>query len=223
MPSQPFNFYQGTGFGTGIHAPATYIDFFTGIYIQQSVLLGGLVGFLWPLSDLEIYQTLSISGEQSDSNKSIVGVNVSFYGFVSPLITDSGRLGLSIVSGQVVSSGPDILPFQFGISSNISGDNIDKPNFNLILNSGNIISGNRDVPSLGITFSGENIQTNTDVLSFRVSFWGQFTVPDSDSAFTNMRMSDIAYVDTVSFITRTGSTEISTNLRLTNIIYDNAV
>jgi hypothetical protein len=222
MP-RPFNFYQGTGFGTGPYAPTNYVDFFTGFYFPLDTSLGQGVGFLWPASDVEIPYTLTVSGSPVDSNKQIVSLGVGIYGFISPLLRESGTLGVSIISGAPTQDNIDRVPFTLSIRGQNSGDNVDRPNFYFLIKSGAQISGNKDTTSMGLTYTGETISGSRDNVSYGLRFWGQFTPPDSDTASLMMRMYDVAYVDTNSYTTKSGYTGIRTSFNLINVIYDDAV
>ena len=222
MP-RPYNFYQGTGFGTGQYAPTNYIDFFTGFYFPLDTSLGQGVGFLWPASDVEIPYALTISGAPVDSNKQVVSLGIGIYGFISPLIQDSGRLGVSIASGAPVQDNIDRASLTLSIRGQYSGDNVDRPNFYFLIRSGAQISGNKDITPMGLTYTGASISGNKDTASLGLRFWGQFTPPDSDAASLMMRMYDISYIDTNSYTIKSGYTGIRTSFNLINVIYDDAV
>lgn len=222
MP-RAFNFYQGTGLGTGIFAPKTHVDFFTGKYFPLDLSFGQSVGFLWPASEFAIPSTLTVSGSQETSNKQIVSLGVGIYGFISPLLRESGNIFISVSSGNIQGVDSDIVPFKMGIQGQASGDNVDRPILKLLFNSGDQISGSRDVTFLRHSHTGEVVSGNSDTISFRASFYGQFTLPDSDNTWARFRMDDITYEDTTSQITVSNNTGMFIRFRMDTIIYDDAV
>lgn len=222
MANQPFNFYQGTGFGTGLHAPATAIDFFTGIYLPPNIPLGGDRGFAWPATDREMDQKLTWSGISQGDNKDSVATKMSFFGYVSPMIKDSGVLYLKFASGSVVPAGAEVVFLACKWTGSPAYDNIDRPYLNITLKSGDIISGNRDVVSLGLVSSGDIISGLREVVSMGLTFWGGFQKPDIDVSAIKMVIDNITYVNATTFASYSATTGAFIKMSFDNIIYGNA-
>lgn len=222
MANQPFNFYQDTGFGYQPNAPTNYIDFFTGLYLPPDIPLGADVGFFWPLGDREITNTIAISGALTDSNKQITNLSVRFFGYFDPLVTESGKTYVKFVSGKITPCQIDNATYRlFFTGTQVSG-NRDTPNYNLILKSGAVAQGDNDRMNSRYSFSGSVLSGYSEKVNYTVTFFGQFTTPDKDSAGIAVSMYNITYENGVSYLLEQERTGMFVQFRLSDILYANA-
>lgn len=220
-----FNFYQGAPFGTGLSYPVTYLDFFTGIYFPPSLAQGQTVGFLWEgMGQKIVNQDLTISGAQLDSKKDIVGLGLGFFGYVSPLVKESGVMGLRF-TGTLPADSIDRTVFAIRFNGSGLADNKEAATIGATLQSGQFSSDNHDVLTFGVPIkSGVMTQDTYKVVSFATSFYGNFypkSIPEAASI--NVHISSVDY-DTTAFrtIVRAG-TGASIYFRITDVFYETAV
>lgn len=223
MGERVFNFYQSSGnYGTGLYNPTNPIDFFTGFYFPRSTSLGADVGFYWPASDRNIFQTTSISGKVEPSNKDAAYASLQFRGLLLPLLRDSGNLSVSIASGAVKTSSPDRLTYSaVWTGSQVSG-NIDRPTCSIILSSGAMVAGNNDKIYFNVGITGAQVPAYLERIGLSAIFRGGFTPRNSDNIGISFVLSSITYATDVSAVTYDGEDNVALRFRLTRIIYSSA-
>jgi hypothetical protein len=225
MASKPFNFYQGGAYGTGFYYPYTALDFFTGVYFPASLAAGQTVGFLWEgMGQKIVEQTVSFSGQAQDSNKETASLRLGFYGYSTPLVTESGRLLLRL-SGNVPSDTVDRMTFSFVARGSGIRDTIDSGILKLNLTSGIQLQDNHDINTMtGPIRSGVISQDTSEIARYTVRMWGNFFAKSTpDDASVNMQISSISYSTTAFRTVVSSGTGVAISFRMTDIFYDTAV
>jgi hypothetical protein len=195
MPNDSFNFYQGTGYGTGIGHYTNAIDFFTGAYFPVDLALGKSVGFYWPASDKEIHHSVRISGATVRDNKDYALISVNLRGGMLPLVTQSAFLSVKISSGDWKRADKDVFYIPVAISGDQVRANIDKPLLYCRLSSGNLPRGDKDTAFYTVSISGAPQRSDSDRCYVACSFSGGFTTPDKDYASVSIIVSEFGYAD----------------------------
>lgn len=243
MANEVFNFYQDTGYGWGWHYPDEHIweyqptggfgwtpwiphpsfpiDYFTGFYLPQGVVLGGTRGFLFPVPDKYIYQSVSISGLSIDSNKQSCSLSCQFNGYMTPLVTDSSWWSSSFPSGNVEQANTDKPFFILNLSGALSIDNIDRVSQSFSF-TGGIESGLKDVIDFNCSMSGAQVSGNNERALIVLGFSGAFFPKVKDFASIDIEFSSIAYADDVQYEKLVTDDSASVGVTFNIIVYENA-
>lgn len=221
MPSSPFNFYQGNAFGTGLYYPYTALDFFTGVYFPADLAAGKTVGFLWEgMGQKIVEQTVQFTGVAYDGNKEVATLQLGFYGYATPLITESGRITFNL-SGSVPSDNIERVSFTMVARGSGIGDNKESGILNLNFTSGKYYPDNRESGVLSFPIaSGVISQDTIDKTTYTVSMWGSFFAKSTpDNASVNMRISSVSYETTAYRTVVSSGTGAAISFRITDVFY----
>lgn len=224
MANSFFNFYQATGFGTGMFSrPSGWIDYFTGVYFPIDLSKGKTVGFLWPISDVPVQTQITISGNINNSNRDNVSLKLSLGGNIWPLIRESGRIGFDIKSGQVLKDNIDRPRLVTTFSASTSGQNIDRPNIFLTLKSGALQKDNKEITNFkSFVPSGILTSGNADKVPLSMTFYAQFTKLDHETNSVGISIDTITYGNTVTTTTYSATTGTVFSFQMSQIFYSNA-
>ena len=173
---------------------APYYNSFIGYYITPSLLEGGVAGFLWELfNDSSTYPSTfkaKISGEANSSNLHQVSFNNNIYGFLYPLLKESGQMGINL-SGEVKQDNNQS-PFAFSYSGIIPSGTKDFP-VNAVNYSGQTISGAKDFFAIGNFISGSIISNNNDRPVYVINFSGSINHNNRDVGDMSCNFNSVSY------------------------------
>lgn len=218
MPKLPLNFFQQSGWGVNPDG-TDVLDFFTGLYLPQDLEGGFDVGFLWSTPGGPIQNTTQLSGALVDANPHTASLSSQYYGRLYPLIKESGFLAMNM-TGALVSYYPDYVSFQIGVTSKMSGANIESGRLSVVLSSGNIVSGSKDINNLSSQFTGAWFYNTGGAIGVSCGIRGGFASPDRGNAFLGMTLYEISYTDDDTSVVNTSAfTGIGINMNLYQIAY----